>query len=163
VLDLEDKRLTAVFQPVDKGELPQRVAPVEVLFSEVSIQTIKLRIPTRSGQYCVGEMVAKVERAGVHEHGVAEAERHGLDDQTELRHLVQSPGHVAADFVKCERHGCSVHVAWWAEECECHDVHGLLGQLQGKIAGVETREEALSASSFHPLVLSSLSGSRCCG
>jgi hypothetical protein len=100
-------------------------------------------------------MVVKIECAGVHEHGVAEAERDVLDHQTELRHLVQSPGHVAANVVQCERQGCSVDVAWWAEERECHDVHGLLGQFHGKIAGVETREAAHSPRFFHPLVLNS--------
>jgi hypothetical protein len=149
VLDLEDKRLAAVFQTVDKSESPQGAPPVEVLLREVSVQTIKLRIPTRSGQYCMGEMVGKIERAGVHEHGVAEAERDMLDDQTELRHLVQFPCHVTAHVVKRERHGCSVPVACWAEERERHDGDGMLGHLHGKVAGVETREGAHSPSFFH--------------
>jgi hypothetical protein len=148
VLDLEDKRLTAVFETVDKGESPQRAAPVEVLPREVSVQTIKLRIPTGRGQYCVGEMIVKIEREGVDEHGVAEPERDGLEDQAELRHLVESPGHVPADVVKRERHGYSVHVAWRAQERECHDVHGLLGQLHGEIAGVESREPPHSPGFF---------------
>jgi hypothetical protein len=140
VLDLQDERLTTPFKPVDKREPPQRAAPVEVLLCEVSVQTVELRIPTGGRERSLAKVVVKVEGGRIHKHGVVEAEGDRFHDQPELRQCVQSHGHVAAEVVEGEAHRCSLGGPGWAEDGECHGVHGVFGKLHGEKAGIETGE-----------------------
>jgi hypothetical protein len=135
VLVLEDHRLTATFEPVDQGRLPQGMSLVQVSFGDPGEQGVQGGGVTGGRNPFVTKVEGEVEIGIVDHDRMVEAQRHPHHPPPERRKLIEAILQVGSQII--EGHRCAVG---GSQHTDRHGVHGLTGQVHVQEPGIFSRQ-----------------------